>query len=109
MKGVVIINTSRGGLIDSMDLLSGLKSKKISAVGLDVYENESPYFFSDHSHDLIEDEVLRDLLSMNNVLITSHQAFLTDEAINNIAKTSIENIALWSKGATIKKHPNSVY
>lgn len=92
--GVVIINTSRGGLIDTRALIIGLKSGKIGAAGLDVYEEEADFFFEDFSGKVITDDVLARLLTFNNVLITSHQAFLTHEALDNIAETVINNITL---------------
>ncbi len=91
-KGVFILNTSRGALINSEDLLEGLKSKQIGAAALDVYEEESDIFFEDKSHKIIDDDTLRILLSMPNVLITSHQAFFTNEALENIADVTINNI-----------------
>ena len=91
-KGVIIVNTSRGGLIDSMALLGGLMSEKIKAVCLDVYEDEADVFFRDLSDDIVKDDVLARLLSMPNVIITSHQAFLTDEALTEIAQTTLHNI-----------------
>ncbi len=91
-KGVFILNTSRGALINSEDLLEGLKSKQIGAAALDVYEEESDIFFEDKSHKIIDDDTLRILLSMPNVLITSHQAFFTNEALENIADVTISNI-----------------
>lgn len=91
-KGVYIINTSRGSLINSEDLLEGLKSKKIGGAALDVYEEESDIFFEDKSHKLIDDDTLRILLSMPNVILTSHQAFLTKEALENIADVTLGNI-----------------
>jgi D-lactate dehydrogenase len=90
--GVVIINTSRGSLIDAEALLEGIKSKKIGAACLDVYEEESDIFFEDKSGHIMRDDVLARLLTMPNVLITSHQAFLTKEALDNIAETTINNI-----------------
>lgn len=90
--GVLILNTSRGALIDSEALLEGLKSKKIGGAGLDVYEEEGDLFFEDFSSTIIQDDVLARLLSLPNVLITSHQAFLTNEALENIAETTLENI-----------------
>jgi D-lactate dehydrogenase len=90
--GVYIINTSRGKLIDSTCLIRGLKSGKIAACGLDVYEGESRYFFNDGSDENIEDEVLLRLLAFNNVIVTSHQSFLTNEALTNIAHTTVQNI-----------------
>ncbi len=79
--GIMIINTSRGGLIQAVHLIWGLKTKKIGSAGLDVYEEEADYFFEDFSDDIISDDVLVRLLSFPNVLVTSHQAFLTKEAL----------------------------
>ena len=90
--GVYIVNTSRGALINSEDLLEGLKSKKIAGAALDVYEEESDIFFEDKSNKLIDDDTLRILLSMPNVILTSHQAFLTKEALENIADVTLGNI-----------------
>lgn len=90
--GVILINTSRGGLIDSDELVEGLLSKKIGAACLDVYEDESNVFFQDLSNHIMRDEILARLLSMPNVIITSHQAYLTDEALKNIANTTLNNI-----------------
>ena len=92
-KGVVIINTSRGALIDAEALLEGIKSRKIGAACLDVYEEESDVFFEDFSGHIIEDDILARLISMPNVIVTSHQAFLTQEALENIADTTLKNIA----------------
>jgi len=97
-KGVVIINTSRGGLIDSEALLEGIKSRKISSACLDVYEEEGEIFFEDRSNHILNDEILRDLISMPNVIVTSHQAFLTQEALKNIAVTTISNIKRFYTG-----------
>ncbi len=91
-EGVILLNTSRGALIDSEALLEGLKSHKVGAAGLDVYEEESDLFFEDFSNSIIQDDTLSLLLSLPNVLITSHQAFLTDQALHNIAQTTLENI-----------------
>lgn len=91
-EGVMIINTSRGPLIDTTALIDGLKSHKIGAAGLDVYEEEADYFFEDFSSLLVADDVLARLLTFNNVLVTSHQAFLTQEALANISGTTYENI-----------------
>lgn len=93
--GVVVINTSRGPLIQKEALLAGLKSRKISAAGLDVYEEEAEYFFEDFSNEIIGDDVLTLLEAMPNVIITSHQAFLTNEALENIAKVTYQNIAAY--------------
>jgi D-lactate dehydrogenase len=90
--GVVIINTSRGALIDAESLLDGIKERKIGAACLDVYEEESDYFFNDRSGHIMDDEILARLISMPNVIVTSHQAFLTAEALSNIAATTLSNI-----------------
>lgn len=92
-KGVVIINTSRGTLIDTDSLIAGIKSRKIGAACLDVYEEESDIFFEDFSGHIIDDDNLARLISMPNVLITSHQAFLTNEALKNIADITVHNIS----------------
>lgn len=89
---VMIINTGRGKLIHTHALINGLKSKKIGSAGLDVYEEESEYFFEDHSDIVMDDDVLARLLSFNNVIVTSHQAFFTKEAMENIAETTLQNI-----------------
>ena len=90
--GVVIINTSRGALIDSEAMLEGIKARKIGAACLDVYEEESDIFFNDFSGHIVDDDILARLISMPNVIVTSHQAFLTSEALKNIAETTINNI-----------------
>ncbi|MCM0719677.1 2-hydroxyacid dehydrogenase [Parabacteroides sp. W1-Q-101] len=90
--GVMIINTGRGQLIHTNALIEGLKEKKISAAGLDVYEEEGGYFYEDKSDKIIDDDVLARLLSFNNVIVTSHQAFFTKEAMHNIAETTLQNI-----------------
>ncbi len=91
-KGVVIINTSRGGLIDAEALLEGIKDRKIGAACLDVYEEEADIFFEDRSGHILNDDLLSRLISMPNVIVTSHQAFLTEEALHNIAETTVNNI-----------------
>ncbi|MBP5582279.1 MAG: 2-hydroxyacid dehydrogenase [Ruminococcus sp.] len=91
-KGVVIINTSRGALIDTEALLEGIKARKIGAACLDVYEEEADVFFQDFSGHIIADDTLARLISMPNVIVTSHQAFLTEEALHNIAETTVSNI-----------------
>ena len=91
-EGVMIINTGRGQLINTNDLIEGLKEKKIAAAGLDVYEEEGEYFYEDKSYKIIDDDVLARLLSFNNVIVTSHQAFFTKEALHNIAETTLQNI-----------------
>jgi D-lactate dehydrogenase len=91
-KGVVILNTSRGGLVDAEALLMGIKSRKVGAACLDVYEEESDIFFEDNSGHIMEDDTLARLISMPNVIVTSHQAFLTEEALENIAETTVNNL-----------------
>ena len=97
-KGVGIINTSRGGLINADDLLDQIKARKIGFACLDVYEEESNIFFQNKSGHILDDDTLRNLISMPNVLITSHQAFLTEEALNNIADTTTQNIVNFFNG-----------
>lgn len=91
-KGVVILNTSRGALIDAEALLDGIKEKKVGAACLDVYEEESDLFFEDKSGHILQDDVLARLLTMPNVILTAHQAFLTEEALGSIAETTVGNI-----------------
>src|ERR1041385_5371138 len=90
--GVMLINTSRGGLVNTKQVIAALKKGKIGYLGLDVYEEEAKLFFEDHSEDILQDDVISRLLTFKNVLITSHQAFLTDTAIRNIAETTIYNL-----------------
>jgi len=91
-KGVVLLNTSRGALVDAEALLAGIKARKVGAACLDVYEEESDFFFEDFSGHILEDDVLARLISMPNVIVTSHQAFLTEEALSNIAETTVNNL-----------------
>ena len=98
-KGVVILNTSRGALVDAEALLAGIKARSVGAACLDVYEEESDFFFEDFSGHILEDDVLARLISMPNVIVTSHQAFLTEEALTNIAETTVKNLlAFFEKG-----------
>ena len=90
--GVMIINTSRGGLIDSQAAIDALKQQKIGSLGMDVYENERDLFFEDKSNDVIQDDIFRRLSACHNVLFTGHQAFLTAEALTSIAETTLENL-----------------
>ena len=90
--GVMLINTSRGALVNTKDVIDGLKTGKIGYLGLDVYEEEAGLFFEDHSEDILQDDTISRLLTFKNVLITSHQAFLTDTALQNIAETTIHNL-----------------
>ncbi len=91
-KGVVILNTSRGALVDAEALLAEIKARQVGAACLDVYEEEGDLFFEDYSGHILEDDVLARLISMPNVIVTSHQAFLTEEALENIAETTVKNI-----------------
>lgn len=91
-KGVVILNTSRGAMVDAEALLTAIKTRKVGAACLDVYEEESDLFFEDYSGHILDDDILARLISMPNVIVTSHQAFLTNEALSNIAQTTIENV-----------------
>ncbi|MGB9745398.1 MAG: 2-hydroxyacid dehydrogenase [Bacteroidales bacterium] len=96
--GVMIINTGRGKLIRTADLIEGLKSGKVGSAGLDVYEEEGDYFFEDKSETVLTDDILARLLAFNNVIITSHQAFFTREALHNIADTTLLNIKEYAEG-----------
>ena len=100
-RGVVLINTSRGALVDAEALLSAIKARQVGAACLDVYEAESDLFFEDNSGHILEDDTLARLISMPNVIVSSHQAFLTEEALSNIAETTVENLlALESSGSS---------
>jgi len=100
--GVMIINTGRGKLINTKDLIEGLKKGKIGSAGLDVYEEENEYFFEDLSNKILTDDILARLLTFNNVIITSHQAFFTKEAMYNIASTTMENIRKFINDETLE-------
>lgn len=96
--GVMLINTSRGALIDTKAVISALKSRKIGYLGLDVYEQESDLFFEDLSDHVIQDDVFQRLLTFPNVLITGHQAFFTESALRNIAETTLSNLTALEQG-----------
>jgi len=96
--GVMLINTGRGGLIDAKALIEAVKAKKIGAAGLDVYEEESRYFYEDLSQTFLPDDVLARLLTFNNVIVSSHQAFFTKEALSNIASTTLQSVQEFSLG-----------
>ncbi len=98
--GVMIINTSRGELIDSEASIDALKAGKIGSLGLDVYDNEKDLFFQDKSNDVIKDDVFRRLSACHNVLFTGHQAFLTNEALHNIAATTLHSVECFLAGTT---------
>ncbi|MBY0515974.1 MAG: 2-hydroxyacid dehydrogenase [Bacteriovoracaceae bacterium] len=105
MDGVFLLNTGRGALIDTIALINALKTNKIGAAGLDVYEEEEGVFFKDLSNKILSDDVLTRLLTFPNVIMTSHQAFFTEEAVNNIAQTTIDNITQFE---SFNKLPNQV-
>ncbi len=97
-SNVMIINTSRGGIINTKDLIKSLKAKQVGSAGLDVYEEESSYFFEDFSNEVITDDTLARLLTFNNVIVTSHQGFLTKEALHNIAETTLKSVKAFQSG-----------
>jgi len=97
-EGAYLINTSRGGLVDTGALIEALKQRKLGGVALDVYEVEEGVFFEDLSHDILQDDDLARLVSFSNVLVTSHQGFLTEEALSEIARVTTENLARFGKG-----------
>ncbi|MDX1426936.1 MAG: 2-hydroxyacid dehydrogenase, partial [Salegentibacter mishustinae] len=100
--GVMIINTSRGALINTADVITGLTSKKIGYLGIDVYEQEEKLFFEDLSESIIEDDLILKLISFPNVLITSHQAYFTKEAMDEITTTTLQNIEAFDKNLELK-------
>lgn len=104
---VMIINTSRGALIDTEDVIKNLKEKKIGYLGIDVYEQEEEIFFEDRSEQIIEDDTLMRLISYPNVLITSHQAFLTQEALTEISKTVLQNVKDFEDNNTLVNEINA--
>jgi D-lactate dehydrogenase len=97
-KGVMIINTSRGALIDARAAIEGLKSEKIGYLGLDVYEEEEELFFEDKTFQILTDDVFARLTTFPNVVITGHQAYFTQEAVARIASTTLENITAYENG-----------
>lgn len=97
-KGVTIINTSRGALINTEDLIQGIKEKKVGAACLDVYEEEGDFFYEDYSGHVVQDDKLVRLIAMPNVIVSSHQAFLTQEALDNIAATTVDNALKFFQG-----------
>lgn len=101
-KGAVLINTSRGGLVDSIALLGALKTGRLGGAALDVYEEETGLFYEDQSYRIVQDDIIARLISLPNVLVTSHQAFLTKEALSNIAGTTIDNIASYFDNGELK-------
>lgn len=105
-NGVMVINTSRGALIDSQAAIEALKNQKIGSLGMDVYENERDLFFEDKSNDVIQDDVFRRLSACHNVLFTGHQAFLTAEALISISETTLQNLSQLEKGEAC---PNALF
>lgn len=101
-KGAMFINTSRGGLVDTRALIKSLKSCHLGSAGLDVYEEEEKFFFQDHSFEVLTDDILARLMTFPNVILTSHQAFLTQEALQNIAETTLENLTMFEKKNALK-------
>lgn len=100
--GVMIINTSRGALVDATAMIDALKSGRIGALGLDVYEKEANFFYEDLSDSIIQDDTLQRLISFPNVLVTSHQAYFTDTAMRNIAETTISNLTAFQLGNSVE-------
>lgn len=100
--GVYLLNTSRGMLVESESLLDALKNGKIAGAGLDVYEEETEFFFEDRSDTVQRDTLLSLLVSMPNVVLTSHQAFLTNEALHNIAQVTLDNLDAYFKDGTVR-------
>lgn len=96
--GVMLVNTSRGALIDAAAVVEGLKSGKIGSLAIDVYEEEGDLFFEDYSDKIIQDDVLARILNFPNVILTGHQAFFTVEAVRKIAEMTIDNILAWQEG-----------
>lgn len=103
-KGVMLINTGRGALMDAKALIEGLKSKKIGYLGMDVFEREGALFFEDHSCEIIYDDEFERLLTFPNVLVTGHQAYFTEEALSHIAETTAQNIYEYRKQGKDSKH-----
>ena len=90
-KGAYLVNTSRGALINTEELLDALMEEQLGGACLDVYEEETEFFYEDMSYTIIKDDILARMISLPNVIVTSHQAFLTQEALNNIAETTLQN------------------
>lgn len=103
--GVTLVNTSRGGLINTADIIEALKTKKVAALCIDVYEQEENLFFRDLSSNIIDDDIIQRLMSFSNVLITAHQAFFTEEALTEIAQVTLDNISKLSKNCMPENAP----
>lgn len=102
--GVMLINTSRGALVDAQALINGLKTAHIGYLGIDVYEQEEHLFFEDHSEEIIQDDVFERLVTFPNVLITAHQAFFTQEALDHIADTTMQNLTAFAQGKLLREN-----
>lgn len=100
-QGVMLINTSRGALLDTQVVLDSLKSRHIAYLGIDVYEQEGSLFFEDHSLDIIQDDVIQRLITLPNVIVTGHQAYFTKEALQHIAETTVNNILEFLHGQAL--------
>ena len=100
-NGVMLINTSRGALINTVDVLKALESGKVGYLGIDVYEYEKGLFFEDHEKDILKDPLLAKLMDHPNVLVTPHQAYLTKESLQEIANQTIKNLDLWQSNKCI--------
>ena len=107
-KGALLINTSRGGLIDTEAAIEGLKSGQLGGMAIDVYENEANLFFRDLSHSIIEDDVIQRLVSFPNVILTAHQAFFTREALEEIMNTTLANISDFAAGRALKNEVKEI-
>ncbi len=107
-RGAMLINTSRGALVNTQDAIAALKSGHLGALALDVYEEEGDIFFQDLSEQVLQDETLARLLTFPNVLITSHQAFFTHEAVEAIARTTVENVAAFARGGADEIPPENL-
>ena len=107
--GVILVNTSRGGLVKTNDLIEGIRAHKFFAVGLDVYEEEKKNVFEDRSHEILESSITSRLLSFPNVIITSHQGFFTEEALAAISTTTFQNAVAFIKGEKSCYYPSTIY
>jgi D-lactate dehydrogenase len=103
-RGVILVNTSRGALVDTSALIAGIRQHRFHGVGLDVYEEENDTVFEDHQDDILHTSVVARLLSFPNVIVTSHQGFLTEEALSAIAKTTLQNAESFAAGAPLREN-----